>query len=148
MVLVTCCVFDRNYSFLTNLFQKVNIVSLSWNLMLRLIRICRVQWWSLHFVYLTEHNRFGPVFAKLFAQSKIWYLDYFESEEISGDSHFFCFCLEVCLFGKVQILNLDWFEYVEFSFICKTVSQFFEISIFSQDIWGNVQYVPEINLIS
>ena len=28
------------------------------------------------------------------------------------------------------------------------MSQFFEISIFSQDIWGNVHYVPEINLIS
>ena len=24
----------------------------------------------------------------------------------------------------------------------------FEILIFSQDIWGNVHYVPEINLIS
>ena len=33
-------------------------------------------------------------------------------------------------------------------FIYKTVSQFFEILIFSQDIWGNVHYVPEINLIS
>ena len=28
------------------------------------------------------------------------------------------------------------------------MSQFFEILIFSQDIWGNVDYVPEINLIS
>ena len=26
--------------------------------------------------------------------------------------------------------------------------QFFEILIFSQDIWGNVHYVREINLIS
>ena len=34
------------------------------------------------------------------------------------------------------------------SFVCKTVFQFFEILIFSQDIWGNVHYVPEINLIS
>ena len=29
----------------------------------------------------------------------------------------------------------------------KTVSQFFQILIFSQDIWGNVHYVFEINLI-
>ena len=28
------------------------------------------------------------------------------------------------------------------------MSQFFETLIFSQDIWGNVHYVPEINLIS
>ena len=34
------------------------------------------------------------------------------------------------------------------SFICKTMSQFFEYLIFSQDIWGNVHYIPEINLIS
>ena len=32
--------------------------------------------------------------------------------------------------------------------IYKTVSQFFEILIFSLDIWGNFHYVPEINLIS
>ena len=34
------------------------------------------------------------------------------------------------------------------SFVCKTVFQLFEILIFSQDFWGNVHYVPEINLIS
>ena len=34
------------------------------------------------------------------------------------------------------------------SFIYKTVSQLFEILISSKDIWGNVHYVPEINIIS
>ena len=34
------------------------------------------------------------------------------------------------------------------SFMYKTMSQFFEILICSQNIWGNVHYVPEINLIS
>ena len=34
------------------------------------------------------------------------------------------------------------------SFIYKTVSQTFEILIFSQDIQGNFHYIPEINLIS
>ena len=33
-------------------------------------------------------------------------------------------------------------------FIYKTMFQFFEILIFSQDIWGNVHYAPEMNLIS
>ena len=33
-------------------------------------------------------------------------------------------------------------------FYLQNVSQFFEILIFSQDIWGNVHYVHEINLIS
>ena len=35
-----------------------------------------------------------------------------------------------------------------FFFIYETVSQFFEFLIFNQDIWGNVHYVREINLIS
>ena len=33
-------------------------------------------------------------------------------------------------------------------FDLQTVSQFFEILIFSQDICGNIHYVYEINLIS
>ena len=43
---------------------------------------------------------------------------------------------------KVQVL------FNHGSFIYKTVSQFFEILIFSQDICGNVHYVPEIIFIS
>ena len=34
------------------------------------------------------------------------------------------------------------------SLIYRTVSQLFEILIFTQDIWGNVYYVLKINLIS
>ena len=30
----------------------------------------------------------------------------------------------------------------------KTMTQFFEILFFSQNIWENVHYVPEVNLIS
>ena len=30
----------------------------------------------------------------------------------------------------------------------KACHSFFEILVFSQDIWGNVHYVPEINLFS
>ena len=37
-------VFDRKHPFWANLVQKVKIVSLSWNLVPRLIRICRIQW--------------------------------------------------------------------------------------------------------
>ena len=38
----------RKYSFWANLFQKIKIVSLSWNLISTLIRICRIHcWWSL-----------------------------------------------------------------------------------------------------
>ena len=33
-------------------------------------------------------------------------------------------------------------------FYLQNVSQFFEILIFSQDIWGNLHYIREINIIS
>ena len=35
-----------------------------------------------------------------------------------------------------------------FSVLFHLQNQFFEILIFSQDIWGNVHCIPEINLIS
>ena len=33
-------------------------------------------------------------------------------------------------------------------YLQKKKLQFFEILVFKQDIWGNIHYVPEINLIS
>ena len=42
MVIFTFSVFDRKYSFWANLVQKVKIISLSWNLLSRLIPICRI----------------------------------------------------------------------------------------------------------
>ena len=44
---------DRKYLFLINLVQKIKIVNLSWNLVPRLIRLCRTQWWYLLFLFLT-----------------------------------------------------------------------------------------------
>ena len=41
----TSSVFYRKYPFLVNLVQKIKIASLSWNLVLRVIRRCRIQWW-------------------------------------------------------------------------------------------------------
>ena len=45
MVVLTFSVFDWRYAFWGNLVQKIRIGSLSWKLVLRLIRICRIQWW-------------------------------------------------------------------------------------------------------
>ena len=42
MVIFTFSVFDHRYSFWANLVQKIKIVSLSLNLVPRLIRICRI----------------------------------------------------------------------------------------------------------
>ena len=38
-------VFNWKYRFWANLIQKIKIVSLTLNLVPRLIRICRIQWW-------------------------------------------------------------------------------------------------------
>ena len=39
--------------------KKIKIVSLSWNLITRAIRICRIQWWCSHFPFLTGNVLFG-----------------------------------------------------------------------------------------
>ena len=49
---------------------------------------------------------------------------------------------------KLQTNSMTVCEQNPSSFIYKTMSQFFEFLIFSQDIQGNVHYIPEINLIS
>ena len=33
-------------------------------------------------------------------------------------------------------------------FYLQTVSQFFQMLVFSQDIWRNIHFAPEVNLIS
>ena len=49
---------------------------------------------------------------------------------------------------KMSLLSVLFHLQNQFFEILILMSQFFEILIFSQDIWGNVQYVPQINLIS
>ena len=53
---------------------------------------------------------------------------------------------QVFSFASKKVFSIDkkiLMSVYQCSFINKTVSQFFEILIFSQDIWGNVYYVPE-----
>ena len=63
MVVFTFCVLDWKHPFWANLVQKLNIVSLSWNLVSILIRICRIQF-CLHCLYFRMETpflgRFGP----------------------------------------------------------------------------------------
>ena len=68
MMLFTFFVFYREYPFCANLVQNVKIISLSWNLAPRLIRICKFQWWcSLFFVF----NQKYPFCANLVQNVKI-----------------------------------------------------------------------------
>ena len=54
MVVLILSVLDCKYPFWINLVQEIKTVSLSWNLVLRIIRIWRIQsWCSLSFFFLT-----------------------------------------------------------------------------------------------
>ena len=52
-------ILDRKYSFWKNLVQKVEIASLSWNLVARLIRINKTQWCCSLFLFYTGNTCFG-----------------------------------------------------------------------------------------
>ena len=64
MMMFTFLLFDRKSFFCANLVEKVKISSLSWNLVLRLIRICRIRWWSSLFLFLTGNTLFGQIRPK------------------------------------------------------------------------------------
>ena len=54
-----CSVFYWKYPFWVNLVQKLKIVSLNWNFVLRLIQICRIPWWYSTFMFSTGHTFLG-----------------------------------------------------------------------------------------
>ena len=51
MVVFIFSVFDGKHPFWANVVQKIKIVSLRWNLVPRLIWICRIQWCSSRFLF-------------------------------------------------------------------------------------------------
>ena len=110
MKMFTFSVFYKKYLFWANLIQNIKFVSLSWNLVPRLVQICRIQWWCSLFCFLPEIIFWGnwSKKSKLAVYAEIWHLDLLEYEEFNGDV-FFCFRLEVSfcgrnLFKKIKIL--------------------------------------------
>ena len=78
MVMFILSVFDWKYPFWANLVQKVKIISLSWNLVPRLIRVCRIQWWYSLFLFLIGNTLVRQIWSKkskLSVEAEIWYLD-------------------------------------------------------------------------
>ena len=59
MALFTFSALDQKHSFWANLVQKIIIVSLSWNLVPRLIRICRIQCYCSLFLFYIANTLFG-----------------------------------------------------------------------------------------
>ena len=108
-------VLVRKHPFWANLARKIKIVSLSWNLVPRPIRICRIQWWCSLFPFLTENTFFVHIWSKnlrLSLWAEIWYLDYFEYAQFNGDAEVFCFRPKIPflgnLFQKNKTVSLRW----------------------------------------
>ena len=64
VVMFTFSFSDRKYPFWANLVQKVIIIALSWNLLARLIQICRTQWCFSLFSFLIRNMLFAQIWAK------------------------------------------------------------------------------------
>ena len=65
MVVFNFSVLEWKHPFWANLVEKIKIVSLSWNLVPRLVRICRIQWWSSFFCFRPKTPVLGIVFSPL-----------------------------------------------------------------------------------
>ena len=129
MVMFSSSIFDRNHPFWATLVQKIKIVSLSWNLVLRLIQICRTQLWCSLFLFYNENTLFRQIWSKaskFLVSAEVWYLEYFEYVEFNGGVPFFCFRLEIPFLGKfgpktqncqfkLKILCLDLLKHAEFN---------------------------------
>ena len=57
-------VLDQKNPFWVNLIKKIKIVSLSWNLVPRLIWISGIQWWCSLFLFLTINIFLGQIWSK------------------------------------------------------------------------------------
>ena len=103
MVMFTFSVFDQKYPFWGNLVQKVKIISWSWNLVPRLIRIYRIQCWCSLFLFLMGNMLFGQILSKklkLLVQGETWCLNKFKYAAFNGDVHFFRIQLEIPCLGQ------------------------------------------------
>ena len=55
--------FDCKYHFWVNLLQIIKIISLFWNLVRGLIRICRIQWWCSIFLLFIGITLFRQIWS-------------------------------------------------------------------------------------
>ena len=95
MVIFTFFVFGRKYSVWDNLVQKINIVSLRWNLIPRIIWICWIQWCCSLFSFLTGNTLLGQIWSKL---------SIFTAFMFPIRNALFC----VNLVQKIKIISLSW----------------------------------------
>ena len=115
MVMFTFFVFNRKYPFWANFVQKIKIVSLRWNLIPRLIRICRIQWWCSRFMFSAGNTflgNFGPKNQN--CQFKVK-LDTYTNWNMQNSMVMFTFFVFdrkyyfwANLFKKIKIVSIRW----------------------------------------
>ena len=64
MMMFTFSISDRKYPFWVNLIPKLKFVCLKWNLLPRLSRIYRIQWWCSLFLFWTRNILFEQIWFK------------------------------------------------------------------------------------
>ena len=127
MLMLTLFIFDWKYPFCENFVQKLKILSLSWNLTPRVIRICRIQWCCSLFLFrpaILLLEKFGPKHENCWFKLKfgtqnnpnmrnsmlLFTLSVFNRE------HPFC----ANLVQKVKIVSLSWNWGASLIRICRT----------------------------
>ena len=63
---------NRHHPLWANLLQNIKIVCLSWNLVSRLVGICRIQWWCSFYVLAWKYPFYKTLVRKIKIVSLIW----------------------------------------------------------------------------
>ena len=109
-VICIISVFERIYSFWLTSVQKIKSVSISWNLVPRLIWICRIQWCRLLFSVFDKIHFLGKLGPKI--QSSLFKVKYGTASNSNKQNSMviftFCFGLKIFSAKKVKIVSLSW----------------------------------------
>ena len=111
MMMFTFSVFDHKYLTWANLVQNIKFVCSKWNLIQRLIPMCKIQWWCVFCLLETENSY--PFWTNLVQNVAIVSLSWkFECEEFNSDVYFFLFSTESIIFlkfdPKIKIVYWSW----------------------------------------
>ena len=149
-------VFEWKYPFWANLVQKVKVISWIWNLVARLIRICRIQWYcSLFFVFQWKYPFWTNFVQKIKIVTWSWKLvpTLIRICRIQWwCSFFFCFWWEILFSGKFSPKSQNYQSKLKFG-ACTNSNMLNSIVMFTffvydwkYPFWGNL--VQKIKIIS
>ena len=132
MVVFTFSVFFLKKTLLGKFGLKLRIAGLSWNLVTRLIWICRCNNWRSILSFSTETHFFWEIWSKKSEVSvwgRSWYLDLFEYADINADVQFFSLLPEISFLGQeMKIFSLSWNSVPRVIRICKKSKEVFTFS--------------------